>query len=72
MMNSRGPWWRVTIGAIVGHAFCTGLAVVGGRIVALKISQRAVALVGGLLFFAFAFQALMYGAPGSDLVAKGR
>ena len=62
----------MTIGAIVGHAFCTGLAVVGGRIVALKISQRAVALVGGLLFFAFAFQALMYGAPGSDLVAKGR
>jgi putative Ca2+/H+ antiporter (TMEM165/GDT1 family) len=56
----------------LGHAFCTGLAVVGGRIVALKISQRAVALTGGLLFFAFAFQALMYGAPGSELISKSR
>ena len=62
--------YGVTIGAIIGHAFCTGLAVVGGRIVALKISQRMVALTGGILFFAFAFQALMYGAPGSENIVK--
>ena len=30
----------VTIGGILGHAFCTGLAVVGGRIIAQRISVR--------------------------------
>mmetsp|Transcript_14849 Transcript_14849/g.35845 ORF Transcript_14849/g.35845 Transcript_14849/m.35845 type:complete len:268 (+) Transcript_14849:248-1051(+) len=59
--------YGVTAGAIIGHACCTGLAVVGGRIVALKISQRLVAMAGGFLFFIFAFHALIYGAPGSDI-----
>ena len=57
----------VTIGGVIGHAFCTGLAVVGGKIIALKISQRLVAVGGGLLFFVFAASALIYGAPGSEL-----
>ena len=30
----------VTIGGILGHALCTGLAVVGGRIIAQRISVR--------------------------------
>jgi len=38
--------------------------------VALRISQRAVAFTGGILFFGFAFQALIYGAPGSELGAS--
>jgi putative Ca2+/H+ antiporter (TMEM165/GDT1 family) len=59
--------YGVTIGGILGHAFCTGLAVIGGRIIALKISQRLVAVAGGLLFFVFAGSALVYGAPGSDV-----
>ena len=63
----------MTLGGIIGHAFCTGLAVIGGRIIALKISQRLVAVAGGLLFFVFAVSApkaaflLVYGAPGSDV-----
>ncbi|KAJ7299994.1 hypothetical protein O6H91_18G013600 [Diphasiastrum complanatum] len=44
----------VTLGAIVGHTICTSIAVVGGRLLALRISQRTVALVGGLLFLGFA------------------
>ena len=56
----------VTAGGSSG-TFCTGLAVMGGRIIALKISQRLVAVAGGLLFFVFAFSALVYGAPGSDV-----
>jgi len=30
----------VIIGGILGHALCTGIAVLGGRIVAQKISVR--------------------------------
>merc|ERR1711881_302186 len=30
----------VTVGGIVGHSVCTGLAVLGGRILASKISER--------------------------------
>lgn len=44
----------VTVGAILGHVLCTSLAVVGGRLLALRISQRTVAMVGGLLFLVFA------------------
>ncbi len=59
--------YGVTIGAIVGHAFCTSLAVIGGKILALKISQRLVAAVGGMLFIVFAWHALIFGAPGTEL-----
>lgn len=44
----------VTIGATLGHVICTSIAVVGGRMLAAKISQRTVASIGGLLFLAFA------------------
>jgi len=43
----------VTAGASIGHFFCTGLAVVGGRLLATKISQRTVAISGGMLFLIF-------------------
>ena len=38
---------------VLGHALCTGLAVVGGRIIATRISVRTVTLVNALplLFF---------------------
>ena len=32
-------YW-VTAGVIVGHSMCTGLAVIGGRMLAAKISVR--------------------------------
>lgn len=44
----------VTIGAILGHSICTGGAVLGGQLLAMKISQRTVAILGGCLFLAFA------------------
>ena len=46
--------WGVIAGGIVGHACCTTLAVVGGRLLATRISERAVALIGGLLFLSLA------------------
>ncbi|CAK9228071.1 unnamed protein product [Sphagnum jensenii] len=52
--------WGVTLGATMGHTVCTSLAVVGGRLLALKISQRTVATVGGCLFMAFAMSSYFY------------
>lgn len=50
----------VTLGAIAGHTMCTSVAVVGGRLLALKISQRTVATVGGCLFLCFAMNSYFY------------
>jgi Ca2+/H+ antiporter, TMEM165/GDT1 family len=44
----------VTLGAILGHAICCAVAVFGGRLIASRISERTVTIVGGLLFFIFA------------------
>jgi hypothetical protein len=52
--------WGVTLGATLGHTVCTSLAVVGGRLLALKISQRTVATVGGCLFMVFAMSSYFY------------
>lgn len=44
----------VTIGSILGHAICCAIAVFGGRLIASRISERTVTLIGGILFFVFA------------------
>ena len=54
-------FYIVTIGGIMGHAMCTGLAVVGGKLLAAKISERQVALAGGILFWVFAIHSLVTG-----------
>lgn len=40
MLAARENIYGVVIGTILGHAFCTGIAVVGGRLVATHISVR--------------------------------
>ncbi|XP_037896064.1 transmembrane protein 165 [Glossina fuscipes] len=51
--------YGVITGGVVGHSICTGLAVVGGRMVAAKISLRTVTIVGGVVFLGFALYALI-------------
>lgn len=51
--------YGVTAGGIIGHSICTGLAVIGGRMVAAKISVRTVTIVGGIVFLGFALYALI-------------
>jgi putative Ca2+/H+ antiporter (TMEM165/GDT1 family) len=49
----------VTIGASLGHMLCTGLAVIGGKLLASRISERTVLLSGGGLFCLFSLLALL-------------
>ncbi|KAE9592282.1 putative Gdt1 family protein [Lupinus albus] len=50
----------VAVGATIGHTICTSLAVIGGSMLASKISQRTVATVGGLLFLGFSLSSYFY------------
>ncbi|KAL6875592.1 hypothetical protein ACP4OV_013105 [Aristida adscensionis] len=50
----------VAVGASVGHTLCTSLAVVGGSMLASKISQRTVATIGGVLFLGFSVSSYFY------------
>jgi putative Ca2+/H+ antiporter (TMEM165/GDT1 family) len=56
----------VTLGGVVGHSLCTGLAVLGGRMLASRISERTVAWVGGLLFVAFAIHSILAGPEAEE------
>uniref|UniRef100_A0A7S3UU97 GDT1 family protein n=1 Tax=Heterosigma akashiwo TaxID=2829 RepID=A0A7S3UU97_HETAK len=52
--------YGVTAGGCIGHALCTGLAVVGGRMLAARISEKTVHLTGGALFLLFAAHSLFF------------
>ncbi|KAF1329853.1 Isoform b, partial [Globisporangium splendens] len=53
----------VTLGAILGHSMCTGIAVIGGKFLATRISEKTVTLVGGALFVLFALHSFIVGPP---------
>ncbi|XP_044737637.1 transmembrane protein 165 [Chrysoperla carnea] len=57
ILAAREDVTGVIIGGILGHSLCTGLAVLGGRMIAQKISVRTVTLIGGVVFLIFAFSA---------------
>jgi len=50
----------VAVGASLGHTVCTSLAVIGGSMLASKISQRTVATIGGVLFLGFSVSSYFY------------
>jgi putative Ca2+/H+ antiporter (TMEM165/GDT1 family) len=49
----------VCVGSTIAHCVCTALAVVGGKLLAFRISERVVNGVGGLLFLVFAVTGFM-------------
>lgn len=59
ILAAREDVYGVCIGGILGHALCTGLAVIGGRLIATRISVRTVTLIGGVVFLLFALSALV-------------
>eukprot|EP00386_Alphamonas_edax_P007245 GDKI01024060.1.p1 GENE.GDKI01024060.1~~GDKI01024060.1.p1 ORF type:complete len:332 (-),score=101.34 GDKI01024060.1:66-1061(-) len=52
--------WGVCLGGCIGHAICTGVAVIGGKMLASSISERAVHYAGGILFLIFAVVGLFF------------
>lgn len=52
----------VTVGAILGHAICAAIAVIGGKMIAGRISERQLTFVGGCLFLIFGVIAAIEGA----------
>jgi Ca2+/H+ antiporter, TMEM165/GDT1 family len=51
----------VTIGGIVGHTICSLIAVWGGKMIAGRISEKTITIVGGLLFILFAALTIWFG-----------
>lgn len=49
----------VVLGGIIGQALCTVAAVVGGKSLASQISEKIVALSGGVLFIVFGIQSFL-------------
>eukprot|EP00527_Entomoneis_sp_CCMP2396_P004478 CAMPEP_0198146490 /NCGR_PEP_ID=MMETSP1443-20131203/29608_1 /TAXON_ID=186043 /ORGANISM="Entomoneis sp., Strain CCMP2396" /LENGTH=326 /DNA_ID=CAMNT_0043810475 /DNA_START=32 /DNA_END=1012 /DNA_ORIENTATION=+ len=50
----------VTIGGSIGHSVCTGFAVLGGRMVAARISEKSVSQFGGIIFCIFGIHSLFF------------
>ncbi|XP_052862479.1 uncharacterized protein LOC128269142 [Anopheles cruzii] len=69
ILSARENVYGVIAGGIIGHSICTGLAVIGGRMIAQRISVRTVTLIGGVVFLLFAVSALFFG-PGEEEPAK--
>jgi putative Ca2+/H+ antiporter (TMEM165/GDT1 family) len=57
-LGAREDLSAVILAGLLGHVLCTGLAVLGGRMVAKKISVRTVTLVGGVVYLVFAISSL--------------
>jgi putative Ca2+/H+ antiporter (TMEM165/GDT1 family) len=51
----------VAAGAVLGHAICTAIAVIGGRMIAGRISERQLTFAGGCLFLLFGILAAVEG-----------
>lgn len=57
ILGARENIFGTAIGGTLGHGLCTGVAVIGGRLIAQKISVRTVTLIGAAVFLFFAVSA---------------
>lgn len=56
-LAASNPALGVTLGAILGHTICAAIAIVGGKLIAGRISERTITATGGALFMVFALVA---------------
>jgi len=50
----------VNVGGILGHSLCTGMAVIGGRMLAAKIEEKTVTKWSGIIFLMFGVHSLFF------------
>lgn len=65
VLATREDALSVTLGGSIGHLICTSCAVIGGRMMAQRISVKHVTLVGGVVFVGFGLVSL-YNGMGDD------
>ncbi|SSD59364.1 related to GCR1-dependent translation factor 1 [Saccharomycodes ludwigii] len=53
IMGSTSNYWLCILGACIGHILCTAVAVIGGNLLASKVSMKTVSLAGAIIFFLF-------------------
>jgi len=56
---AKNPY-GVTLGGCIGHTMCTGLAVLGGRMLAARISEKTVSIGGGIIFLIFGIHSVFF------------
>lgn len=61
VLAAREDIYGIMVGGCLGHAICTGVAVIGGRLLAQRISVKHVTLIGGVVFLIFAIVSLVMG-----------
>ncbi|KAI7864588.1 hypothetical protein BDF14DRAFT_1875881 [Spinellus fusiger] len=62
---ANNVYW-VSAGVIIGHTLCSALAVMGGRMLAARISVRTVTLMGSVLFILFGIYYSYYAYRGQQ------
>lgn len=62
--------FAVGIGGFIGHSLCTVIAVVGGRLLASRISEKTMTMLGGTLFLIFALHSYFFGKSSSDVITE--
>ncbi len=60
-LASRYDPMGVTMGAVLGHGICAAIAVIGGRMLAGRISERTLTFAGGFLFLIFGIVSALEG-----------
>lgn len=61
LATAQNPY-GVFLGAVLGHAICAAIAVICGKLVAGRLSERLLTAIGGVLFIGFGlFAALQMG-----------
>ena len=56
---AKNPY-GVVVGGVVGHSMCTGIACVGGKYLANRVSEKSVTLFGGAMFLLFALHSFIF------------
>jgi len=59
-LAAEGSALLVFIGSFLGHCLCTSLAVVGGKYLANRISEKSVNIAGGILFLVFGIHNVLF------------